>query len=53
MARLAVLIPFFKFDLAFAHLAKLSVKLFLMGSVLGISGSLLSLRDLNAFGREM
>lgn len=53
MARLAVLIPFFKFDLALAHLAKLSVKLFLMGIVLGISGSLLSLRDLNAFGREM
>ncbi|NLI78839.1 MAG: ABC transporter permease [Candidatus Riflebacteria bacterium] len=53
MARLAALVPFFTFDLAAAHLFKLSIKLCLMGIVLGISGSLLSLRDLNAFGREM
>jgi len=52
MARLAVLIPFFKFELGAGHMVKLAVKLLMMGIVLGISGSLLSLRDLNVFGRE-
>jgi len=52
MARLAVLIPFFKFELGAGHMVKLSVKLLMKGIVLGISGSLLSLRDLNVFGRE-
>ena len=52
MARLAVLIPFFKFELGAGHMVKLAVKLLMKGIVLGISGSLLSLRDLNVFGRE-
>lgn len=53
MARLAALVPFFRFEPGAVALVKLSVKLCLMGVVLGISGSLLSLRDLNAFGREL
>ncbi len=52
LARLAVLVPFFAIQVGFGYLLKLSVKLMLMGIVLGISGSLLSLRDLNSFCRE-
>ncbi|HNW35124.1 MAG TPA: permease-like cell division protein FtsX [Candidatus Ozemobacteraceae bacterium] len=52
LARLAVLVPFFAIQVGFAHLLKLSIKLLMMGVVLGISGSLLSLRDLNSFSRE-
>jgi len=52
LTRLSILIPFFTFDLEWGHLIKLSVKLFLMGMVLGISGSLLSLRDLRSFSRN-
>jgi cell division transport system permease protein len=46
LTRLAILIPFFPFQPAAGHLAKLSVKLLLTGVVLGLSGSLLSLRNL-------
>lgn len=53
MARLAALVPFFRFEPGAVALVKLSVKLCLMGVVLGISGSLLCLRDLSAFGREL
>ena len=49
--RLAALIPFFHFDILTGHLIKLGIKLFLMGMVLGISGALISLRDLRSFGR--
>ncbi|OQA06288.1 MAG: Cell division protein FtsX [bacterium ADurb.Bin374] len=52
LARLAVLVPFFAVQVGFGYLFKLSVKLMMMGIVLGISGSLLSLRDLNSFCRE-
>ncbi|HOT27934.1 MAG TPA: permease-like cell division protein FtsX [Candidatus Ozemobacteraceae bacterium] len=52
LARLAVLVPFFAIQVGFGYLLKLSVKLTMMGIVLGISGSLLSLRDLNSFCRE-
>lgn len=52
LARLAVLVPFFAIQVGFGYLIKLSVKLLMMGIVLGISGSLLSLRDLNSFSRD-
>lgn len=52
LARLAVLVPFFAVQVGFGYLLKLSIKLTMMGIVLGISGSLLSLRDLNSFCRE-
>ncbi|HEY9070318.1 MAG TPA: permease-like cell division protein FtsX [Candidatus Ozemobacteraceae bacterium] len=52
LARLAVLVPFFAIQVGIAHLLKLSVKLLMMGIALGISGSLLSLRDLNSFCRD-
>lgn len=52
LARLAVLVPFFAVDLPFSHLLKLSVKLGMMGIILGIAGSLISLRDLSSFTRR-
>lgn len=52
LARLSVLVPFFHFDIETGHLAKLAVKLVLMGVVLGISGSLLSLRNLHSYARR-
>jgi len=47
--RLSALIPFFQFSVDSPQLLKLSVKLFMMGLILGISGSLLSLRNLKPF----
>jgi cell division transport system permease protein len=52
LVRLAVLTPFFPFDVGAGQLLKLSTKLFLMGIVLGVTGSLLSLRDLRSFSRR-
>ena len=52
LARLGGMIPFFHFDMDSVNLLKLSLKLLMMGIVLGISGSLLSLRDLHAFTRS-
>ena len=52
LIRLAILVPFFKFDVGAQQLLKLAVKLFMMGMLLGISGSLLSLRNLQAFSRD-
>lgn len=52
LLRLSALIPFFKFEVGFSQLSKLSLKLFMMGIILGITGSLLSLRDLRSFGSK-
>lgn len=49
LTKLSELIPFFASDVGIGQLFKLSMKLFMMGVVLGISGSLLSLRDINKF----
>ena len=46
------LIPFFTPDINIDQLIKLAIKLFLMGVVLGVSGSLISLRDINKFSRS-
>ncbi len=51
LARLAALLPFFQFEVQAGHLIKLGIKLLLMGMVLGISGALITLRDLRSFGR--
>ena len=52
IAKFAELIPFFTPDVSPDQLVKLAVKLFMMGVVLGISGSLISLRDINKFSRS-
>lgn len=52
LGKLAQLIPFFTADLGFEQLFKLSAKLFMMGLILGISGSLLSLRDISRFSKS-
>ncbi len=52
LGKLAELIPFFAADIGFEQLFKLSAKLFMMGVVLGISGSLLSLRDISRFSKS-
>ena len=52
LTKLAELIPFFTPDISIDQLFKLAVKLFMMGVVLGVSGSLISLRDINKFSRS-
>lgn len=52
LGRLSILIPFFDFTIGSDQLWKLAMKLLLMGIVLGISGSLLSLRDLRRFVKQ-
>lgn len=52
LSKLADLIPFFSADIGFEQLFKLSAKLFMMGLVLGISGSLISLRDISKFSKS-
>ena len=52
LARLAVLLPFFRFVIESGDLTRLIVKLFMMGTVLGVCGSLLSLTDLKGFCRK-
>lgn len=52
LSKLSDLIPFFAADIGFEQLFKLSAKLFMMGLVLGISGSLLSLRDISKFSKS-
>ena len=49
LTKLAELIPFFNSTITVEQLFKLSIKLFMMGIVLGVSGSLISLRDINEF----
>ena len=51
--KLSQLIPFFGIGLTFEQMFKLAVKLFLMGLVLGVVGSLLSLRDIKRFSRAV
>ena len=51
LAKMATLIPFFTSTIALDQLIKLSAKLLMMGIVLGISGSLLSLRDISTFSK--
>lgn len=52
LSKLAELIPFFTTNIGFEQLIKLSAKLLMMGIVLGISGSLLSLRDISKFSKS-
>lgn len=52
LAKLAELMPFFTANIGFEQLVKLSAKLLMMGIVLGISGSLLSLRDISKFSKS-
>lgn len=52
LAKLSELIPFFNSDISVEQHFKLAVKLFMMGIVLGVSGSLISLRDINKFSRS-
>ncbi len=52
LTKLAELIPFFTTDVNLDQLVKLAIKLFMMGVVLGVSGSLISLRDINKFSRS-
>lgn len=52
MGQLAMLIPFFATNIGFDEVFKLSTKLLMMGVILGISGSLISLRDINSFSKS-
>lgn len=52
LTKLAELMPFFTADIGIEQLVKLSAKLLMMGIVLGISGSLLSLRDISKFSKS-
>jgi cell division transport system permease protein len=52
LTKLVELIPFFTANVGFDQLFKLSAKLLMMGLVLGISGSLLSLRDISRFSKS-
>ena len=49
LTKFAELIPFFTPDVNIDQLVKLAIKLFMMGVVLGVSGSLISLRDISKF----
>ncbi len=49
LSKFAELIPFFTPNVNLDQLVKLAIKLFMMGVVLGVSGSLISLRDINKF----
>ncbi len=51
--KLAQLIPFFGIGISFEQLFKLTVKLFMMGLVLGTVGSLISLRDIKQFSKAL
>lgn len=52
LGKLTELIPFFTMDVGIDQLVKLAIKLFMMGVVLGISGSLISLRDISKFSKS-
>jgi cell division transport system permease protein len=45
------LVPFFGMAISFEQLVKLTIKLFMMGLVLGAVGSLISLRDIKQFSK--
>jgi cell division transport system permease protein len=51
MTRISLLIPFFTTTIGIEHFFKLSTKLFMMGIILGITGSLLSLRNIGSFSK--
>ena len=51
MEQVALLIPFFTTDIGFDEVFKLASKLLMMGVILGISGSLISLRDISSFSK--
>ncbi len=52
LSKLTELIPFFSADIGLPQLFKLSIKLLMMGLILGVSGSLLSLRDISKFSKS-
>jgi cell division transport system permease protein len=51
LAKLALLTPFFVNNISFDQFFKLAAKLFMMGMILGVSGSLLSLRNISGFSK--
>ncbi|MBF0407741.1 MAG: ABC transporter permease [Candidatus Riflebacteria bacterium] len=51
-ARIALLVPFFSMDIDSTQLWKIFAKLFMIGIILGISGSLFSLKDLSQFSKN-
>lgn len=53
LAKLALFTPFFATDIGLDQFFKLAVKLFMMGTILGVSGSLLSLRDISRFSKAV
>jgi len=53
LAKLALFTPFFVTDIGLDQFFKLAVKLFMMGTILGISGSLLSLRDISRYSKSV
>ncbi|GAB4278909.1 MAG: permease-like cell division protein FtsX [Candidatus Rifleibacteriota bacterium] len=52
LAKLSLLTPFFATEIGTEQFFKLSIKLLMMGTVLGVSGSLLSLRDISKFSKS-
>ncbi len=52
MVKMTMLIPFFTSTVSIEQLVKLAIKLLMMGIVLGISGGLLSLRDISSFSKS-
>lgn len=53
LAKLALFTPFFATDIGIDQFIKLAAKLFMMGMILGVSGSLLSLRDISRFSKSI
>jgi len=53
VGKFAELIPFFGIGITFEQLFKLTAKLFMMGLILGVVGSLLSLRDIRKFSSSV
>lgn len=53
LSKLTELLPFFSDTLEMHELFKMAIKLLMMGLILGISGSLLSLRDINKFSKSI
>lgn len=53
LAKLTIFTPFFATDIGIDQFFKLAIKLLMMGTILGVSGSLLSLRDISRFSKAV
>lgn len=53
LAKLALFTPFFATDIGIEQFIKLAAKLMMMGTILGVCGSLLSLRDISRFSKAV